>query len=88
MACGVSREIYDLKGQLIALRNILSNRATIIHTLAEGVDLIFTEDGIGRLNAQSKIENQELSSCKDLDVIISKRESFELLGPSHLTSID
>ncbi|GJZ96754.1 GDSL esterase/lipase-like protein [Tanacetum coccineum] len=36
----------------------------------------------------SKIENRELSSRKDLDVIISERESFELSGPSHLTSID
>nr|GEU70938.1 kinesin-like protein KIN-5D [Tanacetum cinerariifolium] len=48
----VSREISDLEGQLVALRNLLSNRATIIHTLAEGVDLIFTEDGVARLNAQ------------------------------------
>ncbi|KAI3741261.1 hypothetical protein L1987_58932 [Smallanthus sonchifolius] len=32
-----SREISDLEGQLVTLRNLLSNRATIIHTLAEGV---------------------------------------------------
>ncbi|GJS38732.1 kinesin-like protein KIN-5B [Tanacetum coccineum] len=44
----VSREISDLEGQLVALRNLLSNRATIIHTLAEGVDLIFTKDGVAR----------------------------------------
>ncbi|PWA47077.1 alpha/beta-Hydrolases superfamily protein [Artemisia annua] len=36
----------------------------------------------------SKVENRELSSRKDLDVIISERECFELSGPSHLTSID
>nr|GEY24575.1 kinesin-like protein KIN-5A [Tanacetum cinerariifolium] len=44
----VSREISDLEEQLVALRNLLSNRAIIIHTLAEGVDLIFTEDGVAR----------------------------------------
>nr|GEV64480.1 exocyst complex component EXO84A [Tanacetum cinerariifolium] len=48
----VSREIYDLEGQLVTLRNLLSNRATIIHTLDEAIDLIFTEDGVARLNAQ------------------------------------
>ncbi|GJY15759.1 signal recognition particle receptor subunit alpha-like protein [Tanacetum coccineum] len=48
----VSREISDLEGQLVALRNLLSNRATIIHTLAEDVDIIFTKDGVARLNAQ------------------------------------
>ncbi|KAI3516361.1 hypothetical protein L1887_15276 [Cichorium endivia] len=32
----VSREISDLEGQLVALRNLLNNRAAIIHTLADG----------------------------------------------------
>ncbi|XP_071707258.1 GDSL esterase/lipase At4g10955 [Rutidosis leptorrhynchoides] len=35
----------------------------------------------------SKIESRE-SSTKNLDAIISERESFELSGPSHLTTID
>nr|GEU89892.1 kinesin-like protein KIN-5C [Tanacetum cinerariifolium] len=48
----VLKKISDLEGQLVALRNVLSNRATIIHALAEGVDLIFTEDGVAPREAR------------------------------------
>uniref|UniRef100_A0A251TRB9 Flavin-containing monooxygenase n=1 Tax=Helianthus annuus TaxID=4232 RepID=A0A251TRB9_HELAN len=39
------------------------------------------------LHCTGKIESQDPSS-KNLDGIISERESFELCGPSHLTNID
>ncbi|GJY88653.1 exocyst complex component EXO84A [Tanacetum coccineum] len=85
----VSREISDLEGQLVALRNLLSNRATIIHTLAEGVDVESMSSGPGsRKNVSFDFEDREpskmevwLSQYKDnLNILLAERRVDEALA--------
>ncbi|CAA0833671.1 Exocyst complex component EXO84A [Striga hermonthica] len=40
-----SREISDLEGELVSLKNLLSSRANIIHTIADGVQIETLHEG-------------------------------------------
>lgn len=62
-----SKEISDLEGELLSIRNLLSSLAALIHNLAEGVHVeslskdseYSTEDNITKIDDQepSKLEN-------------------------------
>ncbi|KAL4574159.1 hypothetical protein LXL04_020984 [Taraxacum kok-saghyz] len=84
----VSREISDLEGQLVALRNLLSNRAAIIHTLAEGTRSESTSSGPGsRKKGSFDLEDREptkmevwLSQYIDkLNILLAERRVDEAL---------
>nr|XP_043626043.1 exocyst complex component EXO84A-like [Erigeron canadensis] len=86
----VSREISDLEGQLVALRNLLSNRATIIHTLAEGIGVEpMSSSGPGsRKNASFDLEDREPSEMEvwlsqymdNLNILLAERRVDEALA--------
>ncbi|GAB4841891.1 Exocyst complex component exo84b [Ancistrocladus abbreviatus] len=85
-----SKEISDLEGELLSIRNLLSTQAALIHGLAEGVHL----DSLSASGAQRYIANG-LSSSEDrepselekwlvdfpdlLDVLLAERRVDEAL---------
>lgn len=64
--CSTSREISDLEGQLLSLRNLLSTRATIINSLADGI------------HADSLSTSQETSIKKDDNFDLEEREPSKI----------
>ncbi|KAD3069168.1 hypothetical protein E3N88_37048 [Mikania micrantha] len=84
-----SREISDLEGQLVSLRNLLSNRATIIHTLAEGVRVESMSSGPGsRKKSSFDFEDKEPSKMEvwlsqyldNLNILLAERRVDEALA--------
>ncbi|XP_075660053.1 exocyst complex component EXO84A [Castanea sativa] len=84
-----SREISDLEGQLLSMRNLLSTQAALVHGLSEGVhiDSLSTgpEDSAGE---DVSYENTELSNIENwlvefldtLEVLLSERRVDEALA--------
>ncbi|KAM0008674.1 putative cullin repeat-like-containing domain superfamily, exocyst component Exo84 [Helianthus debilis subsp. tardiflorus] len=84
-----SREISDLEGQLVSLRNLLSNRATIIHTLAEGVGVETMSSAPGsRKNPSFDFQDKEPSEMEvwlsqyidNLNILLAERRVNEALA--------
>ncbi|XP_071688650.1 exocyst complex component EXO84A-like [Rutidosis leptorrhynchoides] len=85
----VSREISDLEGQLVALRNFLSNRASIIHNLAEGAGVESMSSGPGsKKDVSFDFEDKEPSKMElwltqymdNLKVLLAERRVDEALA--------
>ncbi|CAH1434108.1 unnamed protein product [Lactuca virosa] len=85
----VSREISDLEGQLVALRNLLSNRAAIIHTLAEGTRTDSMSSGPGsRKKGSFDFEHREPTKMElwlsqyidNLNILLAERRVDEALA--------
>ncbi|XP_024992230.1 exocyst complex component EXO84A-like [Cynara cardunculus var. scolymus] len=83
-----SREISDLEGQLVALRNLLNNRATIIQTLADGSRVESMSSGPGsRKKDSSDTEGREPSEkevwlsqyTENLHILLAERRVDEAL---------
>ncbi|KAI7751359.1 hypothetical protein M8C21_023456, partial [Ambrosia artemisiifolia] len=84
-----SREISDLEGQLVSLRNLLSNRATIIHNLAEGVGVESMSSAPGsRKNPSFDFQDKEPSEMEvwlsqyidNLNILLAERRVDEALA--------
>ncbi|KAF7843143.1 exocyst complex component EXO84B [Senna tora] len=85
-----SKEISDLEGELSSMRNLLSTQATLIHGLAEGVniDSLSISDSEGfAANALSNSEDREAADLDKwlvefpdlLDVLLAERRVDEAL---------
>ncbi|PHT36095.1 Exocyst complex component EXO84A [Capsicum baccatum] len=83
-----SREISNLEGQLIALRNLLSTRAAIVHGLAEGINI----DSLS--SSEGSIQDDRYNQCNSdtinteswlgqfvekLEVLLAERRVDEVL---------
>ncbi|KAF9675079.1 hypothetical protein SADUNF_Sadunf10G0194100 [Salix dunnii] len=87
-----SKEISDLEGELSSIRNLLSTQATLIHGLAEGVniDSLPLKDSEGSIVNEllSKVEDREPSDLEKwsvefpdmLDVLLAERRVDEALA--------
>ncbi|KAM7254202.1 hypothetical protein ACFE04_031884 [Oxalis oulophora] len=85
-----SKEISDLEGELSSIRNLLSTQATLIHGLAEGVQIdsssVKASEGFGA-NDQLNFEDSEPSELEKwslefpdlLDVLLAERRVDEAL---------
>ncbi|XP_027772149.1 exocyst complex component EXO84A-like [Solanum pennellii] len=83
-----SREISNLEGQLIALRNLLSTRAAIVHGLAEGinVDSLASSDGSTQDDRSNNGDNDSINTeswlgqfIEKLEVLLAERRVDEVL---------
>lgn len=86
--CSTSREISNLEGQLIALRNLLSTRAAIVHGLAEGinVDSLSSSDGSTQDDRSNNGDNDSTNTeswlgqfIEKLEVLLAERRVDEVL---------
>ncbi|KAH9626233.1 hypothetical protein KSS87_000112 [Heliosperma pusillum] len=86
-----SKEISDLEGELLSIRNLLSTQATIIHGLAEGIDLesisATSHEGSivnGTINGDnsepSELEEWVVEFPDHLDVLLAERRVDEALN--------
>ncbi|XP_030957540.1 exocyst complex component EXO84A [Quercus robur] len=84
-----SREISDLEGQLLSMRNLLSTQAALVHGLSEGVhiDSLSTgpedsagEDVLYENKELSNIENWLVEFLDTLEVLLSERRVDEALA--------
>ncbi|CAH1425385.1 unnamed protein product [Lactuca virosa] len=83
-----SKEISDLEGELLSIRNLLSTQATIIHGLADGVHVdslsITLPEGSGLSPDQdrdpSDLENWLIEFPDILDVLLAERRVEEALS--------
>ncbi|XP_027153147.1 exocyst complex component EXO84A [Coffea eugenioides] len=84
-----SREISDLEGQLLSLRNLLSTRANLVHGLADGVGIHSLSDGpegskaedvVGLDQGPSKFENWLAQFLETLEVLLAERRVDEALA--------
>ena len=57
-----SREISDLEGELVSLKNPLSSRANIIHGIADGVRIESLPDGTDHAREAADLEFQHTAS--------------------------
>ncbi|KAJ6892739.1 hypothetical protein NC651_025830 [Populus alba x Populus x berolinensis] len=87
-----SKEISDLEGELSSIRNLLSTQATLIHGLAEGVNI----DSLSLKASEGSMVNELLSNGEDrepsdlekwsvefpdmLDVLLAERRVDEALA--------
>ncbi|GAV59918.1 Vps51 domain-containing protein [Cephalotus follicularis] len=86
-----SKEISDLEGELLSIRNLLSTQATLIHGLSEGVQIdslsLKVSEG-SAANGLSNLEDSELSELEKwslefpdlLDVLLAERRVAEALA--------
>ncbi|XP_019238877.1 PREDICTED: exocyst complex component EXO84A [Nicotiana attenuata] len=83
-----SREISNLEGQLIALRNLLSTRAAIVHGLAEGinVDSLSSSEGLTQDDSSNFGDRDAANSeswlgqfIEKLEVLLAERRVDEAL---------
>ncbi|KAB1207968.1 Exocyst complex component EXO84A [Morella rubra] len=84
-----SREISNLEGQLLSMRNLLSTRAALVHGLAEGVHIYSVSSGPEDSAAEDVLnENEELSKMENwliefldmLEVLLAERRVNEALA--------
>uniref|UniRef100_A0A0C9QR77 TSA: Wollemia nobilis Ref_Wollemi_Transcript_13085_3076 transcribed RNA sequence n=1 Tax=Wollemia nobilis TaxID=56998 RepID=A0A0C9QR77_9CONI len=85
-----SKEISDLEGELLSIRNLLSTQAALIHGLAEGVnvDSLSNSSGISSIQDSPVFEDCELSDLEKwslelpdvLDVLLAERRVDETLS--------
>ncbi|KAL2932955.1 Exocyst complex component EXO84B [Bienertia sinuspersici] len=85
-----SKEISDLEGELLSIRNLLTTQATLIHGLAEGVHLesstVNSSEG-SAMNGMNNSEEREPSELEKwlvefpdhLDVLLAERRVDEAL---------
>ncbi|KNA09615.1 hypothetical protein SOVF_152060 [Spinacia oleracea] len=85
-----SKEISDLEGELLSIRNLLTTQATLIHGLAEGVHMesstVSSSEG-SVMNGMSNSEEREPSDLEKwllefpdhLDVLLAERRVDEAL---------
>jgi hypothetical protein len=87
--CSTSREISDLEGQLLSMRNLLSTQAALVHGLAEGVHIDSLSTGPEDSAAEDVLhENKELSNTENwlvefldtLEVLLAERRVDEALA--------
>lgn len=84
-----SKEISDLEGELLSIRNLLSTQATLIHGLAEGVNVDTLGSGTdgSTLDGITNFEDRERSDLDKwmvefpdlLDVLLAERRIDEAL---------
>lgn len=84
-----SKEISDLEGELLSIRNLLSSQAALIHNLAEGVHVeslsedseYSTEDNITKIDDRepSDLEKWLRELADILDVLLAERRVEEAL---------
>ncbi|XP_022844928.1 exocyst complex component EXO84B-like [Olea europaea var. sylvestris] len=86
-----SKEISDLEGELLSMRNLLSTQATLFHNLAEGVHIDSLSDTDPEGSAANKVSNDEVGEPSDvekwsrefpdfLDVLLAERRVDEALA--------
>nr|GMD04552.1 exocyst complex component exo84a [Ipomoea batatas] len=84
-----SKEISDLEGQLISLRNLLNNRAAIIQGLGEGTNLdsLAGPEGLSKEEISSfearepaKIDKWRVEFMESLEVLLAERRVDEALN--------
>uniref|UniRef100_A0A803QF54 Exocyst component Exo84 C-terminal domain-containing protein n=1 Tax=Cannabis sativa TaxID=3483 RepID=A0A803QF54_CANSA len=85
-----SKEISDLEGQLLSMRNLLSTQAAFVHSLAEGVGLdslssdeedSCLEDHTSQQNIHlSKMENWLVEFLDTLEVLLAEKRVDEALA--------
>ena len=84
-----SREISDLEGQLLSMRNLLSSQAASVHSLAEGVRLdLLSSDQEDSTSEDTSKENRELSKMENwlvefldtLEVLLAEKRVEEALA--------
>ncbi|KAL5699839.1 Exocyst complex component exo84b [Ranunculus cassubicifolius] len=81
-----SKEISDLEGELLSIRNLLSTQAALIHGLAEGVNIDSMSTNVP-VGSRSKHEDREISDIEKwtlefpdmLDVLLAERRVDEAL---------
>lgn len=83
-----SKEISDLEGELLSIRNLLSTQAALIHGLAEGVNVDSLSGPASAANVLSSFEDKEPSDLEKwlaeypdlLDVLLAERRVDEALA--------
>ncbi|KAL0385656.1 UNVERIFIED_CONTAM: Exocyst complex component EXO84A [Sesamum radiatum] len=83
-----SREISDLEGELVSLKNLLSSRANIIHSIADGVRVEslndrtdYGEDAVNFEDREpTKIDKWLSQYLEDLEVLLAERRVEEALA--------
>lgn len=85
-----SKEISDLEGELLSIRNLLSTQAALIHGLAEGVhmDSLSNSTGVSSIQDSPVSEEHEPSDLEKwalefpdvLDVLLAERRVDETLA--------
>jgi hypothetical protein len=97
--CSTSKEISDLEGELLSMRNLLSNQAALVHGLAEGCQLgsLVTgnedsdmDDIINEKTDISETEKWLIGYLETLDVLLAEKrvdESMTALKEGEETAI-
>ncbi|KAL2517511.1 Exocyst complex component EXO84A [Abeliophyllum distichum] len=90
VCCRTSREISDLEGQLVTLRNLLSTQANVIHVLTDGARVESLSDGpessakVDTVNFEdrepTKIEKWLAQFIETLEVLLAERRVDEALA--------
>lgn len=89
LLCSTSREISNLEGQLLSMRNLLSTQGAIVHGLAEGVradlhknaDDSSEEDTLDSEDRElSKMEQWLVEFLENLEVLLAERRVDEALA--------
>eukprot|EP01018_Ginkgo_biloba_P010559 Gb_05065 [translate_table: standard] len=85
-----SKEISDLEGELLSIRNLLSTQAALIHGLAEGVHMdllpngtagsLIRDSSISKDREPSDLERWSLELPDILDVLLAERRVDEALA--------
>ncbi|KAF5184222.1 Exocyst complex component exo84b [Thalictrum thalictroides] len=86
-----SKEISDLEGELLSIRNLLSTQAALIHGLAEGVNIDSLSNNItlgSKAHELSRCDDREISDIEKwtlefpdmLDVFLAERRIDEALS--------
>ncbi|XP_078430593.1 exocyst complex component 84B [Wolffia australiana] len=83
-----SKEISDLEGELLSIRNLLSTQAALIHGLAEGVHVESLSSADSNEDEVSHVEDKEPSDIERwalefpdiLDVLLAERRVDEALA--------
>lgn len=83
-----SKEISDLEGELLSMRNLLSNQAALVHGLADRsrlgslISAVGDSDSVDMLNEkpdQSKIENSLTGYLEKLEVLLAEKRIEEAM---------
>ncbi|KAL1569931.1 exocyst complex component EXO84A-like [Salvia divinorum] len=85
-----SREISDLEGELVSLKNLLSSRANIIHGIADGVRIESLPDGTDHAREAADLEFEDSEPPKydkwlsqfmeKIEVLLAERRIDEALA--------
>lgn len=87
--CSTSKEISDLEGQLLSMRNLLSTQSALVQGLAErvGIDSLWVGSEDSLVEDLAKFDNRELSNKEDwliefldtLEVLLAERRVDEAM---------